>query len=123
MISCDGQHAQPRGVLGGLPGTSGETWLIEDEAQPERMPNVVQLTINPGQRVRGRDSAGGGYGDPLDRETERVIVDVLEGWETLEKANDVYGVIFTGEIDDESLEVDEAATAARRKELREARTN
>ncbi|MBT3930104.1 MAG: hydantoinase B/oxoprolinase family protein [Rhodospirillaceae bacterium] len=121
VISCDGQHSQPRGVLGGLPGTSGETWLIEDETQPVRLPNVAQVTINMGQRVRGRDSAGGGYGDPLDRETERVIVDVLEGWETLEKAKDIYGVIFTGEIDDESLEVDEAATAARRKELREAR--
>ena len=34
---------------------------------------------------------------------------------------DSYGVVFTGEIDDESLEVDEAATQARRKELREAR--
>ena len=30
---------------------------------------------------------------------------------------------FTGEIDDESLEVDEAATEARRQELREARAN
>ena len=82
---------------------------------------MAQVTLNPGQRVRGRDSAGGGYGDPLERETERVIVDVLEGWETREKANDIYGVVFTGVIDDESLEVDEAATQARRKELREAR--
>jgi N-methylhydantoinase B len=48
-------------------------------------------------------------------------VDVLEGWETLTKAKDIYGVIFTGEIDDESLEVDEAATEARRSEIRAAR--
>ena len=123
VISCDGQHTQPRGVLGGLPGTAGETWLIQDNTQPERLPNVAQVTIDPGQRIRGRDSAGGGYGDPLDREVERVLVDVFEGWETREKARDVYGVVFTGEIEDDTLAVDVAATEARRDELRAARAN
>jgi N-methylhydantoinase B len=121
VISCDGQHAPPRGVVGGLAGTPGETWLIEDGTQPSRLPNVTQLRLRKGQRVRGRDSAGGGYGDPLDREPERVIVDVLEGWETRQKAADVYGVMFTGEIDDETLAVDFAATQSRRAELRAAR--
>jgi len=123
VISCDGQHTQPRGVLGGLPGTAGETWLIQDNTQPERLPNVAQVTIDPGQRIRGRDSAGGGYGDPLDREVERVLVDVFEGWETREKARDVYGVVFTGEIEDDTLAVDAAATEAQRDELRAARAN
>jgi len=123
VISCDGQHAQPRGVIGGLPGTAGETWLIQDDTQPERLPNVAQVTIEPGQRIRGRDSAGGGYGDPLEREVERVLVDVFEGWETREKARDVYGVVFTGDIEDDTLAVDMAATEARRDELRAARAN
>ncbi|MFQ3667240.1 MAG: hypothetical protein SNJ79_14615, partial [Sphingomonadaceae bacterium] len=60
--------------------------------------------------------AGGGYGDPLTREPARVLHDVLEGWESRQKARDVYGVVFTGEIDDETLAVDEAATAALRRE-------
>jgi len=123
VISCDGQHAQPRGVIGGLPGTAGETWLIQDDTQPERLPNVAQVTIEPGQRIRGRDSAGGGYGDPLEREVERVLVDVFEGWETREKARDIYGVVFTGEIEDDTLAVDLTATEARRAELRAARAN
>jgi N-methylhydantoinase B len=121
IISCDGQHAAPRGVVGGFSGTAGETWLIEDEQQPTRLPNVVQVNLQPGQRVRGRDSSGGGYGNPLDREPERVLIDVLEGWETRQKANDTYGVVFTGEIDDETLAIDAAATQARRNELRKAR--
>jgi N-methylhydantoinase B len=121
VISCDGQHTPPRGVVGGLDGTAGETWQIEDGVQSERLPNVIQLHLDPGQRVRGRDSSGGGYGDPLDRELERVTVDVLEGWETREKAHDIYGVVFTGEIDDETLEPDVAATEARRAEIRAAR--
>lgn len=120
VISCDGQHTAPRGVAGGLSGTAGETWMIEDNAQPSRLPNVVQLRLNPGQRVRGRDSSGGGYGDPLEREPERVLIDVLEGWETRQKASDIYGVVFSGEIDDETLAIDGAATQARRDELRNA---
>jgi len=121
IISCDGQYAVPRGVVGGFSGTAGKTWLIEDGKQPTRLPNVVQVNLQPGQRVRGRDSAGGGYGNPLDREPDRVLIDVLEGWETRQKADDIYGVVFAGEIDDESLAVDTAATQARRDVLREAR--
>jgi N-methylhydantoinase B len=121
IISCDGLDAAPRGVVGCFSGTAGKTWLIEDGKQPTRLPNVVQVNLQPGQRVRGRDSAGGGYGNPLDREPDRVLIDVLEGGETRQKADDIYGVVFAGEIDDESFAVDTAATQARRDVLRKAR--
>jgi N-methylhydantoinase B len=120
VISCDGQHSEPAGVRGGHNGTAGRTWLLEGGTETRRLPNVVQLVLAPGQRVRGRDSAGGGYGDPLDREPERVRVDVLEGWESLAKASDIYGVVFTGTIDDETLAVDGPATVSRRAALRAA---
>lgn len=114
VISCDGQHAPPRGVVGGLPGTPGATWLVGGNGEAERLPNVVQVTLKRGQALRGRDSAGGGYGDPLARDPARVLHDVLEGWESREKARDVYGVVFTGAIEDETLAVDTAATEALR---------
>ena len=71
--------------------------------------------------MRGRDSAGGGYGNGLDRDPDRVLIEVLEGWETRQKADDTFGVVFAGRIDDESLAVDTAATRARRDVLRKAR--
>lgn len=114
VISCDGQHAPPRGVVGGLPGTAGATWLVGGNGEAERLPNVVQVTLRHGQALRGRDSAGGGYGDPRTRDPARVLHDVLEGWESREKAHEVYGVVFTGAIEDESLAVDVAATEALR---------
>jgi N-methylhydantoinase B len=40
--------------------------------------------------------------------------DVLERWETLERANEVYGVVFSGHIEDESLAVDVMATQQQR---------
>ncbi len=114
VISCDGQHAPPRGVVGGHMGTAGETSLIGENGHAERLPNVVQITWQKGQVLRGRDSSGGGYGDPLTRDPARVLHDVLEGWESREKAHAVYSVIFTGEVEDETLSVDVAATAALR---------
>jgi N-methylhydantoinase B len=118
VISCDGQHAPPRGVVGGQDGTAGKTWLVEGNGEANRLPNVVQVTLQKGQALRGRDSAGGGYGSPLDRPPARVLHDVLEGWESRQKAREIYGVIFSGEIEDETLAVDLAATEAKRKELR-----
>jgi N-methylhydantoinase B len=122
VISCDGQHAPPRGVLGGLAGTPGATWLLRDAAA-ERLPNVVTVTLQPGEALRGRDSAGGGYGDPLDRDAARVRHDVLEGWESRHKAHDVYGVVLGGAIEDDSLAVDWDATATRRAALRAQRSS
>ena len=117
VIPCDGQFAPPRGVNGGHNGTPGSTHLVNTDGAEKKLPNVVIVHLQKGQRLRGRDSSGGGYGDPLTRDPKRVLTDVLEGWESIEKARDVYGVVFSGKIEDDSLTVDAAATAARRSEL------
>jgi N-methylhydantoinase B len=117
VIPCDGQFAPPRGVNGGHNGTPGSTHLINHNGDVTKLPNVVNIHVQKGQCIRGRDSSGGGYGDPLTRDPRRVLIDVLEGWESREKARDVYGVVFTGEIEDDDLAVDIAATRARRAEL------
>jgi N-methylhydantoinase B len=120
VVSCDGQHHAPRGVRGGESGPPAATYKIRKDGQEEKLPGVVECRLETGEWVRGVDAGGGGYGDPLEREPNRVCRDVLENWETLERANDIYGVVFRGNAADESLEVDEAATAARRAELRKA---
>jgi N-methylhydantoinase B len=117
VIPCDGQFAPPRGVNGGHNGTPGSTHLIDHNGGTTKLPNLVNMQIRKDQYLRGRDSSGGGYGDPLTRDPGRVLTDVLEGYESIGKARDIYGVVFTGNIDDDSLAVDTAATAARRAEL------
>ena len=71
--------------------------------------------------MRGLDCGGGGYGDALERDPERVLRDVLERWETLERARNVYGIVFNGRGDNESLALDMAASEIRRAELRVSR--
>ncbi|MDP2727359.1 MAG: acetone carboxylase subunit gamma, partial [Dehalococcoidia bacterium] len=46
----------------------------------------------------GRLSGGGGYGDPLDRDPELVLKDVLAGLVTEKAARDVYGVVVNAGV-------------------------
>ena len=75
------------------------------------------MGLAPGERVHGRNSGGGGYGQPLQRDPQRVLRDVLERYETADRARDIYGVVLTGSPEDDSLAIDQAATDARRAEL------
>jgi N-methylhydantoinase B len=65
-------------------------------------------------------NGGGGFGRPLEREPERVKVDVRDGYVTIEGAARDYGVVVTGdpENDPEGLEVDLEATEKLRAERR-----
>jgi N-methylhydantoinase B len=60
---------------------------------------------------------GGGYLDPLQRDPDRVGVDVVNGVVTAEHARDRYGVV----VDPASGAVDDDATTARRVEILEER--
>lgn len=117
VVSCDGQVHPPQGVRGGHAGPAAETWKLKRDGSAEKLPGVVECRLEPGEWIRGVDCGGGGYGNPLERDPKRVLRDVVEHWETLERAHEVYGVVFSGSLEDDSLAVDDAATAARRKVL------
>ncbi len=117
VVSCDGQVNPPRGVRGGHNGPAAATYKVGTDGSEEKLPGVVECRLGPGEWVRGVDAGGGGYGSPLERDPARVLKDVLERWETVERARDVYGVVLSGSAEDDSLAVDAAATSARRAEL------
>ncbi|MCC7462126.1 MAG: hydantoinase B/oxoprolinase family protein, partial [Gammaproteobacteria bacterium] len=64
-----------------------------------------------------RNSGGGGWGSPLARDPERVREDVRNGFVSVARAREVYGVV----VDAAGLKVDLKATQARRAELQGAR--
>jgi len=92
----------PWGVFGGRSARVG-TLSINGVEIPEE---VREARLNPGDLVRVEMNAGGGYGDPLERDPELVLGDVLDGYVSLQSARDDYGVV----IDSQSLLIDEKAT-------------
>ena len=51
---------------------------------------VVSLSV--GDRISYESAGGGGFGDPLDRDPERVLADWRDGLVSAATARDVYGV-------------------------------
>jgi N-methylhydantoinase B len=80
------------------------------------IPHGPQQQLKPGDRLRMALPGGGGYGDPLERDPERVLRDVSLGYVTPEAALQDYGVVV-----DAQLSLDRAATEKERAARRSRR--
>ncbi|MBI4010687.1 MAG: hydantoinase B/oxoprolinase family protein [Candidatus Rokubacteria bacterium] len=110
-------YTVPWGLLGGLPGAGGEAVVERADGGRETVPGKQMLTLRPGDTLHVRLAGGAGHGDPLEREEERVLEDVLDGKVSAEAARRDYGVV----LDAAGREVDALATKARREALRAER--
>ena len=119
VIASDSQVHPAQGVRGGENGQAASHFRIRADGDAEKMPALTQFDLALGEKARFLNAGGGGYGDPLTREPERVLSDVLRKWETVARAREIYGVVLTGSADDETLAVDDAATRALRAERRD----
>ena len=110
----------PRGTNGG--GGAAPNVTFKDTASERELPipPVGLIDIAPDELLGTHSTGGGGYGDPLEREPDRVRDDVLASFVSFARARDVYGVVFAEDVLAERLTVDAAATTARRRELRPA---
>ena len=79
--------------------------------------SIVKTSQSAADVYRCIAMGGGGYLDPLDRDPARVLADVVSGVVTPGHAAERYGVIVADGVD----RVDEAATEARRREIRAER--
>jgi len=86
------------GLLGGQAGAAGEVALGDGTQLHAK--SLVDL--GAGDTVHVNLPGGGGYGDPLQRDAQRVLGDVIEGYITLEEAEKKYGVAvrYTGKAEE-----------------------
>jgi len=90
-LSADRRMIGPWGVLGGHPGATSDCILIAADGKRKRLPCKVTTTIHKGDRLIIVTPGGGGWGDPAERDPERVRKDVQEGLITRRHAREVYG--------------------------------
>ena len=91
----------PEGLFQGKPGAHARFLVNGKNGNPYGL-----TRLQTGDVVVMDAAGGGGYGDPFERDPESVAQDVLDGYVTVERAREDYGVV----IDPASLAVDEAAT-------------
>ncbi len=97
----------PFGVAGGGPAALNRFVWQDDagEHSPPLASKITDVHVRPGQRVRIEAPGGGGYGDPMTREPEKVARDVRLGFVSPAQARALYGVVV-----DDAGTVDLAAT-------------
>ena len=109
------------GIAGGRPGEPNCLVIRYGSADPYEVERTADwVSIGAGQRIMYDYGGGGGWGDPLDRDVQAVLDDVLDEYVSVEGARRDYGVVLKGSLEDLTLEIDREATEALRAERRAA---
>jgi N-methylhydantoinase B len=108
----------PYGVAGALAGAPNRFYVRRAGAVVEPSPVPGKVSAFPlveADVVVMESSGGGGFGDPLERDLERIAADLAEGVVSSGVAERVYGVVLRGD------RIDPVGTADRRERTRAAR--
>jgi N-methylhydantoinase B len=124
-----------QGIFGGYPGAPGilvhyedthfgdlladRQWVydVAELAVPGKLLPYCEIELKKNDVLYMRTENGGGYGDPFEREAEKVAKDVKDGLVSREAAREVYGVIVDGNAGAPDL----AATQRLRSKLKKER--
>ena len=87
----------PWGLAGGQEGSPNRVEVTYPDGRMEMRGRFSSELALAGTLVRFITGTGGGYGEPKDRDAERVLDDVANGYVTREDAETVYGVALTAE--------------------------
>jgi N-methylhydantoinase B len=117
-LGVAGLRNSGQGMFGGYPGAPSLLMLTEgarveetiaEDNSPDQLAELggtskllpyCEFDIGKNDVLYMRMSSGGGYGDPLEREPERVLSDVEAGIVSREEAQEIYGVVIDGAAPD-----------------------
>ncbi len=121
---CDRERAVVWGVEGGLPSMPHGLMIQDGATGEEKWLGSVfsNYKIKSGDKFTRPTAGGGGYGDPMERDPERVLQDVIDEYVSVTRAELDYGVVVKVlDADMLAYEVDAAATEKARAHIRENR--
>ncbi|MEG1680247.1 MAG: hydantoinase B/oxoprolinase family protein, partial [Stenotrophomonas sp.] len=118
LIYCGTGHTHPAfGLFGGEGGTVADHWLVNAQSQAieEHLENMGEAICRHDQHWYAKTGGGGGFGNPLERDPQKVRDDARDGFITLDAARELYGVVL--DTVPEFFAVDTQATAALRAQM------
>jgi N-methylhydantoinase B len=113
VVRSDRRSVPPYGLSDGFPGTPSWNVLYSDGNQ-KLLPAcpMEALPMKKGDEFVHYQAGAGGYGDPLNRDPDKVLRDTMNELFSVDYAAEVYGVIIENEL------VSPEETAKKRKILR-----
>lgn len=101
------RHSSP-GLFAAQPARPSKAVLNPETAEERTLSSkVAGLRLKKGDLISWELAGGGGWGDPFERDPERVRLDVLNGYVSVDAAREDYGVV----VDPLDFSIDEGATA------------
>jgi len=92
--NSDGEKFETFGQMGGGSGKKYKGWIVKRGGERIRLRTLDIVEVEAGDRIVTFSGGGGGVGNPLERDPERVRADVMNGYLSVERAKEVYGVII-----------------------------
>ena len=112
QLRTDRRKIPNYGLHGGQPGSLGKMTLNPD-GENRDLPKTL-LPLEKGDLFRARVGGAGGWGNPLERDVNKVLEDVQSELVSVERAKKVYGVA----INEATMEIDMDATKKLRDSMR-----
>ncbi len=112
QLRSDKRKFPPYGLQGGKSGAPSQN-ILNPGPDQEVLPTLAQSHIGKGEVIRHEMAGGGGWGDPLKRDPQAVLDDLLDGRISIQDARDSYGVV----VSDDGTRVDLPGTESLRAEL------
>ncbi len=113
-VLSDRTKNQPWGLFGGEAARAAK-YVINPDGDRVEVSSKSTNRLDPNDIASIQTPGGGGYGDPIERDPEDVLSDVVNEKVSVRKAEEQYGVV----IDKAAREVDEEATQERRTAMTE----
>jgi N-methylhydantoinase B len=95
IVRSDRSAHAPYGLLGGEPGALSSNVLLSPSGDTV-LPSMFSTAIDAGDVYVHHTAGGGGWGDPLERDPEHVLADVLDDKVTREAALREHAVVIKG---------------------------
>jgi N-methylhydantoinase B len=115
----DRQLIPPWGIEGGKNGLGGVYFLKRKGKKNVRLDSkTTNIILNKGDKIAILTPGSGGYGNPLERNPEAVLIDVIEEKVSIDNAKELYGVIISKKNGYKKIDVAKTAKFRMRKYLK-----